>query len=487
MNQSLFINNQWIKGDGKEFNSLNPATHQPFWTGQYASVHNTEQAIEAAKVALPTWAGLSASERYTFIEKYVEELKNNKEQMAKLISVETGKPKWEALTEAGAMAGKAAISKEAFEKRTSTFEKDMPGKKSITRFKPHGVVAVFGPFNFPGHLPNGHIIPALLAGNTVVFKPSEQTPAVGEFMVRLWEKAGLPKGVLNLVHGRADVGSTLILHKDIRGVFFTGSSQTGLILQKSLSERPEVILALEMGGNNPLVIWDTKDLKAAAYQTILSAYITAGQRCTCSRRLIIQNNEQGEALLSELKEQIQKIRVDLPSASPEPFMGTVISNDAAEVILKEQKELLNNGAQSLVECKRVQDNLPLLTPGLIDVTEQKNRRDFEIFGPLLQVIRVNTFEEAIDEANNTRYGLSAGLICDDSKKFDEFYLRINAGIVNYNTQLTGAASSAPFGGIGLSGNHHPSAYFAADYCSYPVACLEAEKVEYPETKLTGLE
>lgn len=486
MNQSLFILNQWIPGEGKTFESINPSTGKAFWTGQYASVQNTNAAISAAKEALPHWMNLSAQDRYQYIEKFVEQLTEHKTELADLIATETGKPKWEALTEVGAMIGKAGISKEAFEKRTSSFEKDMPGKKSITRFKPHGVVAVFGPFNFPGHLPNGHIVPALLAGNTVVFKPSEQTPAVGEFMVKLWEKAGLPAGVLNLVHGEVEVGQTLIQNKSVRGVFFTGSSQTGLVIQKALSERPEVLLALEMGGNNPLVIWNTKDIQAAAYQTILSAYITAGQRCTCARRLIIQDNEDGNAFLTELQNQIQNIQVGLSSDNPEPFMGTVISNQSADTVLAAQKDWVNNGAQILTECKRIYDNLPLLTPGLIDVTEQKNRQDTEVFGPLLQVIRVKSFAAALAEANNTRYGLSAGLICDDKTMFDEFYSQIEAGIVNYNTQLTGAASSAPFGGIGHSGNHHPSAYFAADYCSYPVACLEAEKVEYPDNKLTGL-
>lgn len=469
------IQGKWVNGTGKKLISLDPATGRKLWEGNAAGKHQIDAAVNSARRAFLSWSAHSLAERTEVLKSFKTGLEAEKERLAEIISTEVGKPRWEALTEVQAMAGKVNVSLEAYEKRCETFG----GGAAITRFRPHGVVAVLGPFNFPGHLPNGHIVPALLAGNTVVFKPSELSPLTGIEMVKLWIKAGLPRGVLNMVQGSGEVGALLAGHAGINGVFFTGSARTGCALNRLLASQPGKILALEMGGNNPLIVDEIEDLEAAALLTIQSAYLTAGQRCTCARRLIVRRGKRGNAFLDRLIHWIGKIRVGAPTACPEPFMGAVISAQAAEHIEKTQRKWIRQGASVLVKSERLEQGTGLLTPGLIDVTRIRGRKDEEVFGPLLQVIRVGGFSQALTEANDTRYGLAAGLLSDSKTLHERFYREIRAGIVNWNQPLTGASSAAPFGGTGLSGNHRPSAYFAADYCSYPVASIEKERASMP--------
>jgi len=464
------------------FTSLNPATGETVWSGEAASAEAVDQAIARARAARRDWERRPLEERAALLREFASVLATRKSVVADAISREVGKPTWEALTEVQTMIGKVELSIKAHALRCAEFS----GGPAITRFRPHGVVAVFGPFNFPGHLPNGHIVPALLAGNTVVFKPSEHAPLVGELMAAAWVDAGLPKGVFNLVQGGRETGAAIVDSAGIDGLFFTGSSSTGLWLAEKFAHTPNRILALELGGNNPLVVWQPQDLRAAALMTVLSAYVTAGQRCTCARRLILPVGEVGDAFLRELVRLITSIKVGPSTDRPEPFMGPVVSAAAADQVLAAQRALVERGAVSLVETKSLRTGTGLLSPGLIDVTPVQARRDGEIFGPLLQVIRVADFEAAIAEANATRYGLAAGLFCDDAALYARYRDQIRAGLVNWNQQLTGASGAAPFGGIGRSGNHRPSAFFAADYCSYAVASIELAELKLPVNLPPGL-
>jgi succinylglutamic semialdehyde dehydrogenase len=408
--------------------------------------------------------------------------------LAEIIATETGKVLWEAKTEAGAVAGKVDVSIDALKTRRDTTSFEMGELKAVTRFKPHGVVGVLGPFNFPAHLPNGHIVPAMLAGNTIVFKPSEQAPAVGAWMMEKWIEAGLPDGVLNLVQGGRDVGEAICKSSELDGLFFTGSSRAGAALNQALAADPGKILALEMGGNNPLIVTETADLKAAAYQTILSAFITAGQRCTCARRLILIENDESKQFVETLVEMSKKLTFGFSDDDPQPFIGTVISSAMGKHILETQKQLIiTRGAVPLLEMESHRGCDALISPGIVDVTEVSEREDEELFGPLLSIIRVADFDAAIAEANNTAYGLSAGILTDNEDLYRKFIHRIRAGIVNWNRQTTGASGKLPFGGCGRSGNNRPSAYFAADYCSFPVASLESDKLSMPEKVTQGLE
>ena len=318
------------------------------------------------------------------------------------------------------------------------------------------------------------MIPAMIAGNTVLFKPSEKTPAVGEKLVELYHRAGIPKGVVRCVQGGPDVGKQLSSHDDIDGLLFTGSARTGIALNRQFATRPDKILALEMGGNNPIIAWDADDIHSAAVLVIQSAFLTAGQRCTAARRLIVKRS-QADQLIAEVKRTADRLIIDHPHADPAPFMGPVIDNNTADGLTESFVALMSHGGRPIKHMRRPDETLPFVTPGIIDVTDMPERPDIELFGPLLQVIRVDEFDEAIAEANNTRFGLSAALVGGDSKLYDKFWANSRAGIVNWNGTTNGATSHAPFGGIGLSGNHRPSAYYAADYCAFPVVSAENDK------------
>lgn len=483
---SVFINNQWKRGSGELFSSINPATGESLWQGKEAAQPEVDEAVRQAKRAFEKWSTLAIDERSHYLSEFSELLRDSQRDLAEIISKETGKPLWDSITEVESMINKIGISLEAYGRRCAGMIRDQPHARSITRHRPHGVVAVFGPYNFPGHLPNGHIIPALLAGNTVVFKPSEHTPLVAEETIHYWQKAGLPEGVLNLVQGGKNTGQALIKNPDIQGVFFTGSYPTGKYLSEFFASQPSKILALEMGGNNPLVVSEVADVQAAAYVTIQSAYLSSGQRCTCARRLIVPRTQQGDDLIAAIIEMIGGISVGPYSNSPEPFMGPVINEKHALQILAAQENLKSKGGQPLVEMHQLQPGTGFLSPGLMDVTGIANRPDEEIFGPFLQVIRINDFQEAIDEANNSKYGLTAGLLSSRQEEYVYFYRHVQAGVINWNTPTTGASSAAPFGGIKCSGNHRPSAYYAADYCAYPVASLESAELKMPSFFAPGL-
>lgn len=486
MSQVQLINGQWFEGQGPMFQSIDPATNQVIWQGQGADAQQVDAAVHAARQAFYLWANRPLAERIAIVEAFAAQLQQHSDEMARCIALDTGKSYWESKTEVAAMIGKIAISVRAHAERTGTVENSMPGARAFIRHKPHGVVAVFGPYNFPGHLPNGHIVPALIAGNTVLFKPSELTPKVAEYTLQLWQQAGLPSGVINLLQGEIATGKAIAAHPGIDGLFFTGSSNTGHYLHQQFAGQPGKILALEMGGNNPLIINNVANIKAAVHDIIQSAFISSGQRCTCARRLFIKRDANGDAILAALVSATKAIKVGMPFADEQPFYASMISAKAAAGMVKAQAEIQALGGVSLVELTQLDANLGFVTPGIIDVTDARPLPDEEHFGPLLKVYRYDDFDAAIAEANNTRFGLSAGLLADNAADYKHFFSRIRAGIVNWNKPITGASSAAPFGGIGASGNHRASAYYAADYCAYPVSSVEAEQVSLPAALSPGL-
>lgn len=484
--QTHLINNQWHTGTDEYFESLCPFNNEVVWRGHAAGQEQIDLAIESAEKAYKSWRKTPIEYREALLQRFAALLQKNKQLLAETISKETGKPMWETTGEVGAMANKIAISIKAYHERTGTIENNQGASKAYIRHKPHGVVAVFGPYNFPGHLPNGHIVPALLAGNAVVFKPSEMTPLVAELTMKFWLESGLPEGLINLVQGQSQVGKYLAQHPKLDGLFFTGSSTTGKLLHKQFAGHPGKILALEMGGNNPLIIGETDNIEATVYHTIQSAFITSGQRCTCARRLFVPNTQFGQAFLDRLVEATKSIAVGDPMGAEQPFIGSMISTNAACQILAAQQALTESGAELLLEATMPQPKLAYITPGIVDVSMLKQVEDEEHFGPLIKVYRYNDFDDAISEANNTRFGLSAGLISESQAQYEQFYMDIRAGIVNWNQATTGASSAAPFGGIGDSGNHRASAFYAADYCAYPVSSVESNSIDLPNSFSPGL-
>ncbi|QZD87831.1 succinylglutamate-semialdehyde dehydrogenase [Qipengyuania psychrotolerans] len=452
--------------------STEPATGKELWRG---APGNVEQAMEIAVAAKTDWARQPVGQRVELMRRFANEVRKELDAFAELIARETGKPFWEAKTEVEAVIGKVEISVTAFAERTGQkkLNSALQGTAAL-RHKPHGVMAVLGPYNFPAHLPNGHIVPALIAGNVVIFKPSEKTPAVGEFLVKCFHQAGISAGVVQCLQGGPDTGKALVEHEMVDGVLFTGSARGGIAINRKLASNPSKIVALEMGGNNPIVILDTPKIEDAAATIIQSAFTTAGQRCTAARRLVVVDSMYDQ-IVPAVKQLAEKLIVGEPFADPQPFMGTVIDNQTADLLSESFVALISRGGKPIMHMKRPDENLPFLSPAIIDSTDMKDRPDIELFGPLLQVIRVPDFDAAIAEANNTRYGLAASLVGGMPEDFERFWFEARAGILNWNRPTNGASSAAPFGGIGLSGNHRPAAYYAADYCAYPVASTEMEQ------------
>ncbi|HYI48266.1 MAG TPA: succinylglutamate-semialdehyde dehydrogenase [Allosphingosinicella sp.] len=451
--------------------SEEPATGATLWTGAAGDV---EAEVAAARAAWAPWAARSFAYRVETLRRFANVVRGKLEPLADLIARETGKPLWEARTEVEAVVGKVDISVAAHADRTAQRRLEgAMGARVAVRHKPHGVLGVLGPYNFPAHLPNGHIVPALLAGNSIVFKPSEKTPAVGEYLVSLYHEAGVPEGAVTCVQGGPETGKALAVHAGLDGLLFTGSARAGLALHRLYAETPHKILALEMGGNNPLVIWNARDVHAAAAIAVQSAFMSAGQRCTAARRLIVEDGAH-EELIETIGKLVDRLIVDHPHAAPAPFMGPVIDNAAADHLQDAFLDLLGKGGRAVRRLDRKSDERPFLTPAMIDVTDVERRPDEEMFGPVLQIVRVKDFDAAIAEANATRYGLAASLVGGSPELYDRFWANIRAGVINWNKPTNGAPSNAPFGGLGLSGNHRPSAFYAADYCAYPVTSSEAE-------------
>ncbi len=451
--------------------SFEPATGEELWRGP---VSNIDDEVAIARRAWPEWAAKPVSFRTETLRRFVDRVKAEGEAFADLIARETGKPLWEARTEVESVCNKVDISVKAYAERTPNRRiEGAMGLRNAVRHKPHGALAVLGPYNFPAHLPNGHIVPALIAGNSVLFKPSEKTPAVGAKLVELFHSAGVPQEVLRLIVGGPETGKALAGHAGIDGLLFTGSARTGLALNRQFAGKPGKMLALEKGGNNPIVVWDTADIRTAAIIVVQSAFLSAGQRCSNARRLIVRDSL-ADALLEEVKTLANRLIVDHPPADPAPSMGPVIDNEAADGLTESFLILMSNGGKVIRHMTRPIAGRPFLTPGIIDVTAMPERPDIELFGPLLQVVRVDSFEAAIAEANNTAFGLSASLIGGTPQLYDQFWANARAGVINWNRPTNGASSAAPFGGIGLSGNHRPSAFYAADYCAYPVASAESD-------------
>lgn len=473
MKNGVYIDGKWRSGNGAAFVKHCPATGEVSWEGRSADAAEVAAVVASARAAFPGWARTPVDERIAIMERYAEEIGKRSASIAEAISRDMGKALWDSQAEAATMKAKIGVSVAALKERAGDRDEPAAFGQSRLTHRPHGVMAVFGPFNFPGHLPNGHIVPALLAGNTCVFKPSELAPSVAGIMADAFAAAGLPEGCINIVHGGRDTGAALI-DQPINGLLFTGSAATGVFFHKHFAGRPDVILALEMGGNNPLIVWDPADIDAAADIAAQSAYLTTGQRCSCARRLILPEGAFGDAVVDAIAARARGIRIGAWN-EPGIFMGPLVSPKAAAQAVEFYQMLLSKGGKPIVPLEAGQQGTGFVSPGIVDVTGAEGIPDEELFGPLIQVSRVASFDDAILRANATKYGLSGGLVSDDDALWARAYGEMRAGVLNRNRPTAGASGAMPFGGPGLSGNFRPGAYYAADYCAWPQASQLAPK------------
>ena len=451
--------------------SHEPATGDVLWRGETGDV---DAEVAAAPGGWPAWAARPLTYRIETLRRFANTVRARHETLGLMIAREVGKPLWEARAEVDAVIATVDGAVGAYAERTAQRRLDSPmGSRSALRHKPHGVLGVITPFCNPALIPAGHLLPALVAGNAVVLKPSPHASATAELLVDCLLTAGVPEGCVRLVPGDAAEGKALAGHRGVDGVFFTGSAKAGVSLHRQFADRPNRLLALEMGGNNPLVVWDTPDLHAAALIVLQSAFANAGQSCTAARRLIVAEDA-AAPLLDQLTRLLARVIVGAPDDEPQPFMGPVISNDAADALTESFLALLMRGGRPLLHLERPVPGRPFLQTALIDVTAVADRPDTELFGPILQIVRVPDFDAAIAEANATRFGLSASLLSQTPALYDRFWAGSRAGLVNWNRTTHSPGVRAPLGGLGWSGNARPGGWYAADHCAYPVVSNEAD-------------
>lgn len=469
---SNLIGGEFRPIEGDELVSTNPAfPDEVVWEGA-PRVSDVDDAVDAAREAFRSWSATPWEERVDLLRRWQAVTKKHADRIAGVICDEMGKTHAECKGEAGALGAKVDITLDEHAlSRVKGYDVEVSDtRRGLCRFKPHGVMAVIAPFNFPAHLANGHFVPALLLGNTIVLKPSEKTPAVGQLLAELMQEAGAPPGVFNLVQGGPDVAKRLTAHPELGGILFTGSWNVGRRILEANLDRPSRIVALEMGGNSPAVVMPSADLKQAVVELARTAFATTGQRCTCTRRIIL-HEDIADAFLGAFGRVVSNLPIG-PGRSETPvFMGPVVSEDAADAVIEFQADLARDGGTVLLEAARLDRPGHFVSPGIVEVDRFDVDRDREVFGPLVQITTVASLDEAIEQANATRYGLAASIFTADDPEWERYFRECRAGCINRNNGTAGASGKLPFGGLGISGNQRPAGSFSVDYCAHPVASM----------------
>ena len=486
-----FINGTFIQPQSPDaqWTIYSPADLEDKVINPHASYKHIDRACESAAQAYKEW--MRRSDRNEYILRLKEVYLHHKEELAEIISRETGKPLWESLSEVKAMISKIDITLNYSMNllAETRVENALPHVDGFIRHQSRGVMAVLGPFNFPGHLPNGHFIPALATGNTIVFKPSEKTAGVGQLIAQMFEEAEFPPGVFNLIQGDAETGRRLVGHELVDGVLFTGSYDVGMKIKEQTLNHYWKLLALEMGGKNCAFVWKDADLNKAIYENILGSFFTAGQRCSCTSKIILHKDIK-EKFIANFHETAQKIKVG--HWSQKVFMGSLISEVALERYLRFQEMAEREGATLLMrgQALELSPHGYYVTPSIALVPQHNHESIYqksEIFGPHVSIFEVDSIEEAVEINNSSGFGLAMSVFSKDRQVFKEVSMSAKVGILNWNRTTNGASSKLPFGGLGKSGNDRPSAHYAVQYCTSPVASLEDQTPFEPNQSLPGIE
>lgn len=428
-----------------------------------------DDAVARARAAFPRWRDAGLAARSEVLRRFAALARERSEALAVLVAREVGKALWDARAEAQLLAAKVDATLGEGLRFVADFE---AGAGARATFHPRGVLAVLAPFNFPAHLANGHIVPALATGNCVVLKPSELAPGVGAWMVALWREAGLPEGVLEIAQGDASIGRALALHDGVDGVLFTGSWTTGRALAEATLDQPGKLLALEMGGKNAMIVCEDADLELTLAEAALSICATTGQRCSSLSRLFVAERLVDE-VTARLARMLAGVRIGAPLA-PDTFMGPLASC-AAHAKLARYRALAAEAGGARVPICEQQLPPPFAAPGLVlfpDASQGHRYHREEIFGPEAGVYPVVDLEHAIAQVNDSEYGLAASVMTRDRTRYEHCIGRVRTGILNWNRGTIGASGRLPFGGGGRSGNHRPAGILSALYCSAPQSHLE---------------
>jgi succinylglutamic semialdehyde dehydrogenase len=440
--------------------------------------------LESSQHGFEFWRKLSVDERIQFLKRYQEQVLSRKDQIAEAISMESGKPLWEAMTEAGALVSKVdvTISDSLPRIQNKHYDEIMPGTKGHVFYKPLGPCAVIGPFNFPCHLANGQILSALISGNSVIFKPSEKTAYSGQLLMECFHEAGFPKGVVNLIQGDGESARRVIRDKSIKGVFFTGSKEVGLKILKETYQDLSKLVSLELGGKNPAIVHSDANLTNALHELVKGCFMTTGQRCTSTSLVVIH-----DSLIDEFVEKFhalsKQIIIDHPiDFETEPFMGPLVDKRALDSYLLFMGMAKREGLEEIMRGKQLEKKHRgyYVTPSIHVAKGWSDESHFlssEIFGPNCTIIPYSDFDEAIAISNKTEYGLAAGVFTKDHTLYEQAVRDLDIGLVNLNRSTVGASSKLPFGGVKNSGNYRPAAVSTVDACVYQMASLEITSVD----------
>jgi len=468
-----FIDGRFLAPEGDLIASVNPARGGAQVLETACSVDRIRLAAEAAAAAAPAWARLSLAERVQHLARFRAAIAARTGELAEAITLETGKLRTEATAEIGSLVARFDLVEKLIAR--DLVDRTVPGRPAEKlRHHPMGVVGVIGPFNFPLHLCHAHVVPALMTGNAVVIKPSEVTLYAAQRYAEAAHQAGLPPGVFNLVQGGGPAGAALAEHPAVRGVCFTGSYRVGRRLAERMLDRPEVLLALEMGGKNVAVVLDDADLYQAAHEIALGGYLTTGQRCTATERVLVQR-ERAPALIDALRRLISALRFGDPDDA-HSFAGPMTTAAGKERVVAALAAARAAGAEPVMAAAGAGDDRFFLGPSLHvlpdGVHDVAGYTDEELFGPDLSLETVADDDEAIAVLRASRYGLATSIFTGDDDRFERFYRESHAGIVNRNRSTNLASPMLPFGGVGKSGNYRPAGSHAPRNVSYPVAVQE---------------
>jgi succinylglutamic semialdehyde dehydrogenase len=442
-----------------------------------------DAAVARARRAFPAWRDAGFEARARVLRRFRDLSREAGDELARLVAREVGKALWDARSEAALLPAKVDVTLSDGMRLVADFEA-APGARAS--FHPRGVLAVLGPFNFPLHLPNGHIVPALATGNTVVFKPSELAPAAGERLAQLLRRAGAPEGALEVVHGGRETGGLLARHEDVNAVLFTGSYTAGRALEEALLDQPGKLLALEMGGRNAILVLRDADLDLAVAEAALSICATTGQRCTCASRIFVER-----ALMGPFAEKLARVLAGVvvgPPLEPGVFMGPLVSRAAFDKLARYRSLAAEAGGER-VPLPAPALPAPWVGPGLVRFAETRQshpaQRD-EIFGPEAALYAVEDLDHGIAAVNDSDYGLVASVFTRDRARYEHCIGRIQTGNLNWNRGTVGLSGRLPFGGLRRSGNDRPAGVTATVYCTFAQSHLESEAAFDPASLPPGL-
>lgn len=473
VSNSNYINGKWVEGKGNQLKSINPHNKKVLGKVKKANKKQLFKATEKANEQQNKWEeDYSAIERAEFIYDIYEKLKDKVNEYGEVVSKECGKEISEGkadITEAYHMAEFAAGL--ARSRTDDIVESEISFKNSYVERKPKGVVGSITPWNFPIAIPIWHICIPLVIGNTIVFKPSEETPLCGKKIAEVFDESDLPDGVFNMVQGAGTIGKELSEDNNIDVVEFTGSSEVGWKLNDKLGGRHDKTVACEMGGNNAVIVSNKADMDIALKSAILSSFKTTGQRCVSSGRIIVH-----EDMYEEFKERFVKTAKNINIGNPlnsDTFMGPMINSEQVKQFEDNNKKIRKSkNANILLDTYNIDKDGFYVSPFIYEVSKDCDLEPVkeEVFGPHVALIKYSgNIENAININNNTEYGLAGSIISEDYREHEKFKNQAELGLAYVNLPCIGAEVQLPFGGVKKSGNGYPSAKGIIDFVTEKMA------------------